>query len=377
MLWSVLTVFLACGAKEINPNTITKEDLVTAVPKKDLGMLCSGLKSPDTELQQYAMEQLRIFDPKETSECIKTGLIDEGTHRFREGVLMGFRDEKRNAVASLATDFLMDSSIVNRDVAMGHLVLATAPIINSSILKVAQNSQDDPKVRAQAITAIGGYSDNFDAISELFEDSNPDVKSAVLEALARHQTEKAARVLIKEGMADSNEQIRAAATTAYGQHAGKNAEQLLCEAMKNDASAKVRAAAIKGLRKTESVTAIRCLREKAMTLEEDRDVRAALIDVLRMAQGDAEPAANAVLCDAIPFWLRSYVTDKLPEEDPETDIVKTQNDVDFQNSEKCFAAAYKQRKGYTCHAEKYISWFYKQVSNQESLYVPKCPGDEE
>ncbi len=96
-----------------------------------------------------------------------------------------------------------------------------------------------------------------------------------------------------------------------------------------------------------------------------------------MAEGPAEKPAYIVLCDAIPFWLRNYVTDKLPEEDPETDIVKMQNDMDYKNSEKCFAKAYSQRKGLTCHATKYISWFYKQVSAQEDLYVPACPGDPE
>ena len=110
-------------------------------------------------------------------------------------------------------------------------------------------------------------------------------------------------------------------------------------------------------------------------MEDDRDVRAALLSTLRMAQGNAEEAANLVLCDAIPFWLRHYVTDKLPEEDPETDIVKIQNDIDHENSEKCFAKAHSSRKGYSCHAYKYIAWYYKQVSGKESLYVPDCPGD--
>ena len=68
---------------------------------------------------------------------------------------------------------------------------------------------------------------------------------------------------------------------------------------------------------------------------------------------------------------------KLPEEDPETDIVKMQNDLDYENSERCFAKAYATRKGYSCHATKYISWFYKQVIGSETLYVPACPGDEE
>ena len=41
--------------------------------------------------------------------------------------------------------------------------------------------------------------DNFDDVSALFDDGNPEVKAAVVEMLGLHPEEKSARSLIKEG----------------------------------------------------------------------------------------------------------------------------------------------------------------------------------
>ena len=160
--------------------------------------------------------------------------------------------------------------------------------------------------------------------------------------------------------------------TAYRAHAGDRAEETLCTAMMEDASPLVRIAAIKGFNKTKSVSAVRCLRTRAETLEENRDVRAAILESLKLAEGVAERPAFTAMCDAIPFWLRNYVTDQLPEVDPPTDIVKMQNDYDHEHSEACFAKAYAQKSSYSCHAHKYIAWFYKQMISNENLYVPEC-----
>ena len=143
--------------------------------------------------------------------------------------------------------------------------------------------------------SIGGYKDNFDDASALFDDGNPEVKAAVVEMLGLHTEEKSARSLIKEGLTHEDEGVRAAAMTAYRAHAGDRAEETLCKAMMEDGSPAVREAAVRGFRKMKSVSAIRCLRKRAMELEENRDVRAAILDSLKMAQGVAEKPAFAAI----------------------------------------------------------------------------------
>ena len=371
----MLFLLLACFG-EPDPNQLTVSDLENAVPQKNISKLCAGLKAMDPEIQQAAAENIRIFEPADIKECVCTALSDT-SNGLRDGIIRGMKGEKRNAVAGCVAEVVKKPETPSRDIAISLMADIPAPIINKSLMELAMNSSDDKVVRASAIRAVGGYDDNYDDVASLFDEKDPQIKTAVVETLSRHRKQKSARVLIKEALTHSSPEVRAAAMTSYAIHAPKSSEETLCKAMKEDESPKVRAAAVKGFRKTKSVSAVRCLREKAMILEEDRDVRAAVLDSLKMAEGPAEKPAFTVLCDAIPFWLRNYVTDKLPEEDPETDIVKMQNDMDYKNSEKCFAKAYGQRKGLTCHATKYISWFYKQVSAQEDLHVPACPGDPE
>lgn len=367
-----LTVLLACTGGETNPNTITKSDIQTAVPKKDIKTICTALKSSDEDVQQFATEQLRIFEPEQTKDCLKEGLVESDSKAFRLGVLEGLKGEKRNAVARVAAELIQDTSLVGRAEAIHHLGGVPAPAVNAALMKIAENGSDASDVRAVAIRAVGGYTDNFDSTAALFDDGDAEVKAAVVDMLGLHTEEKGARKLIKEALPHEDENVRAAAMKAYRAHAGDRAEEVLCTAMMDDTSPKVRAAAIAALEKTKSVSAIRCLRKRAMTLEEDRDVRAAILRSLKLAEGNAERPAFTAMCDAIPFWLRSYTTDKLPEEDPGTDIVKMQNDYDHEYSEKCFAKAYAQKSQYSCHGHKYIAWFYKQMISNEDLYVPEC-----
>ena len=324
----LINMFFACSGAELNPNTITKSDIQTAVPKKDIKTICTALRSGDEELQQFATEQLRIFEPEQTKDCLKEGLVDADSKAFRIGVLEGLKGEKRNAVARVAADLIQDTSLMSESKAFiiweKYLTSGKRSAFESG-REYSDTQRFEPSVRA-----IGGYTDNFDSVAALFDDSNPEVKASVVEMLGLHTSEKGARRLIKEALPHDDERVRAAAMTAYRAHAKDRAEETLCTAMMEDTSPLVRKAAIDAMQKTKSVSAIRCLRKRAMTLEEDRDVRAAILKSLKLAEGVAERPAFTAMCDAIPFWLRSYTTDKLPEEDPGTDIVKMQNDYDHE-----------------------------------------------
>ena len=92
--------------------------------------------------------------------------------------------------------------------------------------------------------------------------------------------------------------------------------------------------------------------------------------------GDGEVAANKVLCDAIPFWLRTYIKDDVVSNLKGVHIVKAQNDVDFKNSLKCFEKAYRSSSGYSCYAKMHIALWYNLVSGKDKK-TPLCPGMDE
>ena len=300
--WLFAALF-ACTVPERDPNTVTEENIREALGRQDVKTLCLGMRSDDTFIQQFATEQLRGLAPKEAPECLKAGLVND-SKEFREGVLVGLKGEKRNVFGRVVVEMIKEPAYTGREMAILKLGEVTAPSVNAGILSIAQNKSDNPSVRAAAIRAIGGYADNFDDVSELFDDGNAEVKAAVVEMLGVHTEEKSARTLIKEGLTHDDEYVRAAAITAYRAHARDRAEETLCTAMMDDSSPVVREAAVRGFRKTKSVSAVRCLRSRAMKLEENREVRVAILDSLKMAQGVAEKPAFTAMCDAIPFWLR-------------------------------------------------------------------------
>ena len=78
-----------------------------------------------------------------------------------------------------------------------------------------------------------------------------------------------------------------------------------------------------------------------------------------------------ILCDAIPFWLKSYVVEDLPEKIPGTDIIKVQNDRDWERSYECVQKAYRARGGYSCYAKMYVGYWFNELGGTGS--VPACP----
>ena len=81
-----LSFLFACSFGEPDPNQLTVSDLENAVPQKNLSKLCAGLKAMDPEIQQAAAENIRIFEPEETKECICAALADTGSG-LREGII--------------------------------------------------------------------------------------------------------------------------------------------------------------------------------------------------------------------------------------------------------------------------------------------------
>ena len=142
-----------------------------------------------------------------------------------------------------------------------------------------------------------------------------------------------------------------------------------CKAMMDDPSPEVRTAAVGAFKGTRRNSAVECLRKRAFTLEEDPGVRDKLLAVLKSSPNDN---AALVLCDAIPFWMRSYVIEDIPGKVPGAKIVKTQNDRDWERSYECFERAYRNSSGYSCFARMHVAAWFREVGGKP--FVPECPG---
>jgi hypothetical protein len=135
-----------------------------------------------------------------------------------------------------------------------------------------------------------------------------------------------------------------------------------------DASADVRAAAIRLNVGTGNPAVIQCLRDRAFAVEVDNIPRMALLDVLAHTN---DPAAADILCDAMAFWVKSYVKDKPVEDRSDLDIAWFQNQRDYERSPLCVARAYKAG-GFTCHGKAYLGGKLLDLGGAGT--VPDCDG---
>ena len=194
------------------------------------------------------------------------------------------------------------------------------------------------------------------------------VRAAAVDALARGEGEALIAALPQIAAQDASGLVRGTALSTLKAVGAQGIDPLLCKAMMEDQSPEVRRQAVLAYRGTKRPEAVACLRQRAMTKEEDATVRDALLSVLKSSP--SQEAAD-VLCDAIPFWMKSYVIDDLPDKIPGTDIAKAQNDRDFDNSYTCMEKAYRSSGGYSCYARMYTAWWFEQVGG--SAHIPKCP----
>ena len=146
--------------------------------------------------------------------------------------------------------------------------------------------------------------------------------------------------------------------------------------MLNDPEPIVRKAAVEALDKINRPDGVRCLRELAMKEEPDAEVREALIKTLGSALGDAKKPAYQALCDAIPFFLKTYVKDDVIDNLKVVHIVKEHNRVDWENSPKCVERAFKASTGYSCYAKMHIA-LWRNLTTGQDKKTPLCPGMEE
>ena len=119
----------------------------------------------------------------------------------------GLKGEKRNALARVAAELIQDTSLNEREQAIHHLGGTCACGKCSTFESGREYFPDTQTVRATAVRAIGGYTDNFDSVAALFDDSNPEVKASVVEMLGLHTSEKGARRLIKEALPHDDERV--------------------------------------------------------------------------------------------------------------------------------------------------------------------------
>jgi len=354
----------------MTPSFVDTKDIEQGTARGAWGTVCKGLEMSEDRIRQYATEQLwKNNAPPEKLTCICEHLPKEGGG-FDPAIAAGLEGMKSDAIASCFAELVKNPNLNKREEAIIAFSKMTAPSVRSVLAEVAAAEGDMPS-RIRATEKIEGDPEHKATLMKLLDHEDNGLRAAAAKSLGGHKDKATVDALINVASTDPEGTVRAAALVAVKTSGVSKASDMVCKAMMDDASPAVREAAIRTLRGTRRDSAVKCLREKAFKEETDASVRDALLAVLKSSPNDN---AALVLCDAIPFWMRTYVKDDIPDKIPGTMIVKTQNDRDWERSYECFKKAYQRSSGYSCFAKMHVGLWFREVGGKN--YVPSCPGYE-
>lgn len=363
---------LSLTACDIPPSFVENSDIDDAMARSAYKTVCKGLEMKDDDTRRYTAMKLKSVEEPIAAECVCEFVV-EGKHGWDSAIADGLKGTKRDDLAGCFAEVVKKPDLGKRLEAVVALAMIPAPSARDALNAVAQETGASTEVRVAAIDkGIGGDVKYVDTLLGLMaNDSDPQVRAAAAGGLSGMKDDKVVTALKKAYDTDKEGAVRAKALGSIKKSGFAEADALICKAMLEDESPAVRSSAIGAFHATKRKEAIDCLRERALTFEEDGSVRQRLLKALK-----ASPSQDAadVLCDAIPFFLKSYVREALPEKIPGTDIAAIQNDRDWERSYECFQKAYAKRGSYACPGKMYIGHWFRQVGG--TAHVPKCPGIE-
>lgn len=365
---------LALGALagcEITPSYVDRNDVDDGFARQAYKTVCKGLEMKDDDIRRYSTERLLQVEEPIAQECICANIGDENLG-WDVAVANGLTGTDRDELVTCFTDIVTAPGAQRQVESVAILAKIPASASRKALESMATGTLSS-EVRTSATLAIGGDATKKDTLLKLAADSDEAVRSAAIGTMHSIKGDDAVVALLEKTLAeDASGSVRASALSSLKALQGTKADDAICKAMMDDAAPEVRRAAVGAFRGTKRDEPIECLKKRAFTFEEDAQVRESLLAVLKSSPN--QKAAD-ILCDAIPFWMKSYVIEEIPDKLPGTAIVQAQNDRDWENSYKCFQQAYAKSGGYSCYAKMHVGIWFREVGG--TAYVPKCPGYED
>jgi hypothetical protein len=194
------------------------------------------------------------------------------------------------------------------------------------------------------------------------------VRAAAARALDGKRSDRVVTALVRAVREDTDGGVRGDALTAAVSSRAPSSNDLVCGAMLDDPDERVRVAAVKVFHGSKSRVALKCLDKRMGTEETSGAVRQALLDAVKASPSDE---AADMLCRHIHPWSRLYIKDKVAPDIEGHNIVRAQNDRDWERSYDCVERALRQG-GLSCYARNYLGKWMRELGGKAS--TPWCPG---
>ena len=370
-----LVLLSAC---EIVPPVVTRVDIDNAFARKSWKTMCKGVEMKEDEVRQYATSRLAavVLEKDADPEGIEAGRACVCANMLNErgqidiAVAKGLEDSERDDMVGCLAEVIASPGQENRKDAIKALADTKAPVAKKALAALAADTSIEPEGRISAVRAIGKSKDyKAELLGVATTPGDASVRAAAVTALARF-TGDAEVIAAVGGLADADADglVRGTALATLKGLGAEGVDGRLCAAMMQDPDPQVRRAAVLSFQGTKKPELVQCVRERALTREDDSEVRGAILTVLKSSSHDD---AALALCDAIPSWVDWYSDDDMPSVVPNADIAKAQNDRDYERSLACMQKAYGKRGSYSCYGQRYIGWWYEMVGG--TAHIPFCP----
>ncbi len=345
----LLALLFACDPP--TPNYVDRQMIEEAYRRGDNYVICAGLRMEDDSTRGIAAETLATLTVPEP--CLCAGLLREGA--WDMPVVRGLQKGTDDAHVGCAAALLDDPKLAERTELVNLLAKIKVPAVESRLMAAAK-SDVDPAVRGAAMAVVrpARNPEALKLVTAALTDPEASVRSGAARALVGVD---AAAPQLQLAAADPDPSVRAAVLLALRGMPGVPFADYACPALRTDPDPGVRAVAAGVMKSAKDEALMACLRAHMLEREDDALVRTSMLATLR---GTAGTASAGILCDAIPFWVHTYIGVDHPTREGPADIIFAQNDRDFNNSYDCVQKALRAGGYKTCEQKFYVNdWFHE------------------
>lgn len=374
MRWLVLacTALAAAGCEPTYLQTSAEVD--TFLSQGRYSAVCVAFKNDgDDTLREYAARQLaRYVEEPVASECLCEAITSYKHGPYDSAVLTGLAGVKSDAMVACAEPAFDKAEGEDRERLVVQIGDLGAPASYARLAEIAAQTSEPPGVRAAAVRGLMPVRDEQRALllARLVDDPDPSVRAAVAETLENSEDPTTVKALVKAAGDDADGQVRAAALRAVVKLRIPETDQMVCTAMIEDPDERVRDRAVRSFKGSKRPEALACLERRLKTHEASAVVRESTLTAI---YASPNPKAPKILCDNVGPFLRMYV-DELPVTRMDgADIMKFQNNRDYENSLACVQRA-RSQGGYSCWAQYYLAVWANDLGG--SAHKPTCKGME-
>ncbi len=410
MRWlSIAGIGLAvAGCEPTYIETSAEVDILLAQQRYEAA--CKAFKNDrEHKLREYTAGHLAKHPEVEgVTACICDAIVNWRHGPYDDSVLAGVSGTRRDDLVACALPAFEKAEGEDRPKLVTQLADIGAPAAFAKAAELAKAASEPAPVRVAAVRALTPVrAENADILLDrLTTDPDPTVRAAVAEVFEGATEPPVVAAIVKAAREDQDGLVRAAALASVVKLKLPETDAMVCDAMMNDPDERVRDRAVRSFKGSKRDEALDCLERRLTTREDSPLVRESTLTAImgrmsaytgktvtweqaleskeslvpeKLSWGPtaiySSPTDRAakILCDNIGPFLRMYVGDLPVTRMEGADIVKYQNNRDYERSYECVQKAMSQG-GYSCYGRYYLAVWMNDLGGKATK--PTCAGME-